>query len=94
MSSSQALRQEILALVARYADQAQPSTPFVPGQTPVPPSGKVIGAPEMQNIVEAALDGWLTTGRFNTAFEARLAAYLGVRHVLTVNSGSSANLVA
>jgi CDP-6-deoxy-D-xylo-4-hexulose-3-dehydrase len=48
----------------------------------------------MQYMVEAALDGWLTTGRFNNAFEKQLAAYLGVQHLITVNSGSSANLVA
>jgi CDP-6-deoxy-D-xylo-4-hexulose-3-dehydrase len=45
-------------------------------------------------MVDAVLDGWLTTGRFNDAFEQRLAKYLGVKHLLTVNSGSSANLVA
>jgi CDP-6-deoxy-D-xylo-4-hexulose-3-dehydrase len=54
----------------------------------------VIGAAELQHMVEASLDGWLTTGRFNEAFERRLADYLGVRHVLTTNSGSSANLLA
>lgn len=67
---------------------------FVPGESVVPPSGKVIGAPELQHMVEASLDGWLTTGRFNDAFEKRLAEYLGVRYVLTTNSGSSANLLA
>ena len=60
----------------------------------IPPSGKVIGGAELHNMVEASLDGWLTTGRFNDAFERRLAAFLGVKHVLTVNSGSSANLLA
>ena len=55
----------------------------------IPPSGKVIGTPELQNMVEASLDGWLTTGRFNSQFEAKLADYLGVKHVLSVNSGSS-----
>lgn len=93
MNAPDDLRRQILDLVARYAAAQSPAA-FVPGQTPIPPSGKVIGAPEMQNIVEAALDGWLTTGRFNSAFETRLAAYLGVPHVLTVNSGSSANLLA
>ena len=92
--TEQALRRQILDLVARYASETMAAQPFVPGQTPVPPSGKVIGAPEMQHMVEAALDGWLTAGRFNTAFEARLAAWLGVRHVVTCNSGSSANLLA
>lgn len=88
-----ALRRHILGLVAQYAAAAA-TPPFVPDQSPVPPSGKVIGAAEMQNMVEAALDGWLTTGRFNDAFEARLAKYLGVGRVLTTNSGSSANLLA
>jgi CDP-6-deoxy-D-xylo-4-hexulose-3-dehydrase len=54
----------------------------------------VIGAPEVLNMVDASLDGWLTTGRFNEQFEARLAKFLGVSCVSTVNSGSSANLVA
>jgi CDP-6-deoxy-D-xylo-4-hexulose-3-dehydrase len=88
------LRKQILDLVAQYAALGASPQPFVPGSTSVPPSGKVVGAPEMQNMVEASLDAWLTTGRFNEAFEARLAAFLGVRHVLTTNSGSSANLLA
>jgi CDP-6-deoxy-D-xylo-4-hexulose-3-dehydrase len=66
----------------------------VPGKSVVPVSGKVIGAKELQLMVEASLDGWLTTGRFNTMFEQRLAKYIGVKHLITVNSGSSANLVA
>jgi CDP-6-deoxy-D-xylo-4-hexulose-3-dehydrase len=89
-----ALRSQIAALVQQYADIAYAPQPFVPGQSAVPVSGKVLGAQELQYMVDASLDGWLTTGRFNAAFEARLAAYLGVKHVLTVNSGSSANLVA
>ncbi|HEX5393969.1 MAG TPA: lipopolysaccharide biosynthesis protein RfbH [Rhodocyclaceae bacterium] len=88
------LRAQIGALVKEYADLAYTETPFIPGQQAVPPAGKVLGAEELQNMVEASLDGWLTTGRFNDAFEKRLAAYLGVKHVLTTNSGSSANLLA
>jgi CDP-6-deoxy-D-xylo-4-hexulose-3-dehydrase len=45
-------------------------------------------------MVEASLDGWLTTGRFNAEFEKKLAAFIGIKHLITVNSGSSANLVA
>ena len=67
---------------------------FVPGDTVIPPSGKVIGAEERQLMVEASLDGWLTTGRFNAEFEEKLAAFIGIKHLITVNSGSSANLVA
>ncbi len=88
------LRAQIAALVGQYADQQLSPPPFVPGQSAVPVSGKVIGARELQLMVEASLDGWLTTGRFNAAFEQRLAGYLGVKHLITVNSGSSANLVA
>lgn len=88
------LRGEISKLVQQYGDQVSQPVPFVPGQTPVPVSGKVIGAREMQLMVEASLDGWLTTGRFNDEFEKRLAGILGVKHLITVNSGSSANLVA
>ncbi|AEM47334.1 DegT/DnrJ/EryC1/StrS aminotransferase [Acidithiobacillus ferrivorans SS3] len=88
------LRREILHLVERYAEADFQPTNFVPGESVIPPSGKVIGAPEIKNMVEASLDGWLTTGRFNDQFEARLADFLGAKHVATVNSGSSANLVA
>jgi CDP-6-deoxy-D-xylo-4-hexulose-3-dehydrase len=88
------LRSQIGALVQQYAEIACAPKPFVPGQSPIPPSGKLIGVEEMQMMVEASLDGWLTTGRFNDAFEERLARFLGVKHAITVNSGSSANLVA
>lgn len=89
------IRAEIARLVEAYAAaEATENTPFVPGQTPVPPSGKVVGAPEMKAMVDASLDCWLTTGRFNDVFEKRLAKLIGVDHLITVNSGSSANLVA
>jgi CDP-6-deoxy-D-xylo-4-hexulose-3-dehydrase len=80
--------------VERFASVMHGSAEFVAGQSAVPPSGKVIGAPELLNMVDASLDGWLTTGRFNEQFEARLAKFLGVSFVSTVNSGSSANLIA
>lgn len=88
------LRKEIGDLVQRYADIAYAPKPFVPSQTPVPVSGKVIGPNELKMMVDASLDGWLTTGRFNAMFEERLAKFLGVKYLITVNSGSSANLVA
>ncbi len=89
-----ALRQQILGLVEDYAAVSLAPAAFVPGKIPVPPSGKLLGAEELKNMVEASLDGWLTAGRFNEAFEKQLGKFLGVKHVLTVNSGSSANLVA
>jgi CDP-4-dehydro-6-deoxyglucose reductase, E1 len=88
------LRNQISELVHQYAEIAHSPKPFVPGQSAVPVSGKVIGAKELQLMVEASLDGWLTTGRFNAMFEERLAKFLGVKYLITVNSGSSANLVA
>lgn len=88
------IRQEISQLVAEFAGVQYAATEFEPGITPIPASGKVIGQSELTNMVNAALDGWLTTGRFNAAFENQLADYLGVKHLITVNSGSSANLVA
>jgi len=88
------LRSQMLSLAADYARLAHMSTPFVPGVSSVPVSGKTVGVPEVQALVSASLDCWLTTGRFNDAFEQQLAGYLGVTHVLTVNSGSSANLLA
>ena len=93
-SRTDELRSQILALVAEFAAITQAPQSFVPGITPVHVSGKVLGASEFQHLVEASLDGWLTTGRFNDAFEKKLAAFLGVRYVLTANSGSSANLLA
>lgn len=94
MSSADQIRQEIAALVAKYAEVTGVKKPFVPGESVIPPSGKVVGAREMQLMVEASLDCWLTTGRFNTEFEKKLAEFLGVKFLITVNSGSSANLVA
>lgn len=92
--NKETIKQQIIQLVRQYGELATQKPEFAPGVTVVPPSGKVIGAKEMELMVEASLDGWLTTGRFNDQFEKRLAAYLGVKHLITVNSGSSANLVA
>ncbi len=87
-------REQILALVHDYAAQKEARLPFVPGQTTVPPAGRVLDAAAYVAMVDAALDGWLTTGRFNDEFERKIAARLGVTHARTVNSGSSANLLA
>lgn len=88
------LRAEIAVLVSEYAKEQYKPKPFIPGETLIPPSGKLLGEEELQNMVSASLDGWLTTGRFNAEFEKKLAAFLGVKYCLSVNSGSSANLVA
>lgn len=88
------LRSKILSLAAEYARLVHAPAPFVPEVLPVPVSGKTVGVREVQALVSASLDCWLTTGRFNDAFERELARYVDVTHVLTVNSGSSANLLA
>ena len=88
------IRKQIAMLVDQYAAIEFSPKAFERGQTVVPPSGKLIGSEELKNMVDASLDGWLTTGRFNEQFEKRLAEFIGVKHAITVNSGSSANLVA
>ena len=93
-ASTQTLREQISKLVDEYATISLAPETFLPGISAVPPSGKLMDAAELKLMVEASLDGWLTTGRFNAEFEKRLAAFLGVKHLITVNSGSSANLVA
>lgn len=90
----QALRAQILELTARYHAAAHQRAPFDPSRPNVPVSGRVYGARDMQMLVDSALDFWLTTGRFNDEFEDRLARRIGAKYALTVNSGSSANLVA
>ncbi len=94
MTSPESDRADILDRVRAYAEKKLQAPAFIPGKSVIPPSGKVLGAEELVNLVDASLDAWLTTGRFNDAFEKKLAAYLGVNHALTCNSGSSANLLA
>lgn len=88
------LRKKISALVKEYVDKKFIKSDFEPYITNIPASGKVIGFEEIENMVQASLDGWLTTGRFNKKFESELANYIGVSNLITVNSGSSANLIA
>jgi CDP-6-deoxy-D-xylo-4-hexulose-3-dehydrase len=88
------LRNDILNLVESYSNTNFKKKDFISGVSDVPVSGKLIGSLEVQNMVEASLDGWLTTGRFNSKFEEKLSNFLGIKCLLTVNSGSSANLVA
>ena len=88
------LRTQILDLVRQYHDLQHSQAPFVAGLSPVPVAGRVYGGDDMAMLVDSALDFWLTTGRFNDAFEERFAKRVGTTHAMTVNSGSSANLVA
>jgi len=94
MKTLETLRFEIANLVQEYANIKYVKKTFKPGRSIVPQSGKVMGATELQYMVDASLDGWLTTGRFNRKFEKELSEFIGVKHLITVNSGSSANLIA
>ena len=94
MKTTEELRLEIAELVQEFADLKYKEKIFKPGRSVVPPSGKVMGATELKYMVDASLDGWLTTGRFNRKFEKDLSEFIGIKHLITVNSGSSANLVA
>jgi len=88
------IRQEILAMVERFAAESLNAQEFIPGETQVPVSGKVLDPGDIAALVDASLDGWLTAGRFHEDFERGLAKYVGARSAIFVNSGSSANLVA
>ncbi|HVE47730.1 MAG TPA: lipopolysaccharide biosynthesis protein RfbH [Acidimicrobiales bacterium] len=88
------LRTQILELAREFHAEEWPERPFVPGTTSVPISGRVFDAEEVATLVECSLDFWLTTGRFAAEFEAKFTQFLGARHAVLCNSGSSANLLA
>ncbi len=88
------LRAQIRELVQAYYMEGFPQEPFVPGKTPVPVSGRVFDAEEIVHLAEASLDCWLTMGRFAVEFERQFTKFVGVRHGILCNSGSSANLLA
>lgn len=93
-TKAETIKGRILDLIKEYHDEVYGNKKFVPGESSIPVSGKVFDAKELQLMTEATLDGVFTTGRFNTEFEKKLAKYIGVNSLITVNSGSSANLVA
>ncbi len=92
--TEQKMRGEILALVREYAEKYHaPKEGFAPGDR-LPYAARVYDHEEMENLVESALEFWLTAGHYTEEFERGLAAFLGVKHCSLVNSGSSANLLA
>lgn len=94
MSKLLDIKQKIHELLKEYHDEAFKEKTFIAGESSVPVSGKVFDHRELQYITDSALDAWFTTGKFNTEFEKKLAKYINVKSLITVNSGSSANLVA
>jgi CDP-6-deoxy-D-xylo-4-hexulose-3-dehydrase len=87
-------REQILALAEEYFAEQFPSQEFQPGVTALPANGKLMDGSDLRNLVDSALDMWLTAGRFSEQFERKFAQVWGARFSLLVNSGSSANLLA
>ena len=95
VSNKERLRKQILDLAGEYARNIfEREQKFIPGETHVPVSGKLIGKDEIQYAVDACLDGWFTAGRFAEQFEEEFAKYMDQRFCMLTNSGSSANLLA
>lgn len=94
MNPGEKLRRDILRLVAQYYKVAHRTMEFVPRESRIPYGGRVYDHREMVNLVDSSLEFWLTAGRYAQEFEERMAGYLGVRHSILTNSGSSANLLA
>lgn len=89
-------RDKILSLIPKYYEETFKKRfgRFIPGETPVPCSGKLFDEKELIYGVEAILDGWWTDGKYSEEFSRKLKGFLGVKHLALVNSGSSANLLA
>ncbi len=92
--SLEELRQEILLATIEFAQRTLAEKEFIPGETAVPVSGKVLSPEDFSSLVDSSLDGWLTAGKHTKLFERQLADFVGARSALFVNSGSSANLCA
>jgi len=88
------LKREIFDKVAQYYRLFHADQKFIPGKSKIHYAGRVYDEEEMINIVDAALDFWVTLGPYGRKLEASLAQFLGVKEVMLVNSGSSANLIS
>ncbi len=94
MKKEDELKKEIFNKVREYYLLAHKKGKFMPGNSSVPYAGRVYDENELISLVDSALDFWLTAGRFARQFENEFAEFLGVKHCLLTNSGSSANLLA
>lgn len=94
MDAKEKLKHEIFLKIAEYYHLAHKKVDFVPGETNIPYAGRVYDEKEMINLVDSALEFWLTSGRFATEFESKFAEFLGAKYCILTNSGSSANLLA
>ena len=91
--AQQEMHDKILAMVREYCDTYHQPQPFHEGDR-IPYESRVYDHEEMCNLVDSALEFWLTSGRYVEAFEKGFSEYLGVKFCSVVNSGSSANLLA
>ena len=90
----QNLRNKVVESAKEYFNETKKNKFFQEGKKYIPASGKVLDEEDLASLIEASLDMWLTTGRFNDAFENEFAKFMGIKYALTTNSGSSANLLA
>lgn len=94
MENEVGMHADISNLVSKFGSLTTPIKNFSPGNDPIPVSGKLIDAIDLETTIESVLDGWFTSGKFTKIFERDLANFVGARSALFVNSGSSANLCA
>ena len=85
---------EILDTAEKYFELKNSENYFIPGISSIPVSGKVLDSDDLKHLLLSSLDMWLTSGDYTEKFEKELSKFVGTRHCLFVNSGSSANLVA
>ena len=88
------IRKKIIQLVKDHYDEEFPEEEFTPGVSPVPVSGRSFDYKDIESLIDASLDFWLTEGRFTDLFEENFSNFLNIKHTVPVNSGSSANLLA
>ncbi|AND85378.1 lipopolysaccharide biosynthesis protein RfbH [Clostridium tyrobutyricum] len=87
-------RNDIISMVRKFCENKNSKDKFIPGETYIPASGKIINEDDIASLVNSSLDMWLTSGRYASEFEKKFPEFLGSKYCSLVNSGSSANLVA
>lgn len=94
ISAEKEIHNEIMNLVKEWYEVKFSSKKFIPGETYINYSGRIFDEKELLNLIDASLEFWLTSGRYDEKFCEKFSNYLNVKHALLVNSGSSANLLA
>ena len=94
MKTQESIRSEIFTKIREYYQLAHQQEQFMPGKSKINYAGRVYDEKELINLVDSALEFWLTAGRYAKEFEKNFSEFLGVKHCILTNSGSSANLLA